>query len=429
MKNTFLGVALLSCIFATAQDKTKNEFNRWSIEVNAGNNKGVKPYSTGYYSSDPTVYFNFNGVKHYDIGTRYMVSPIFGFKIDIAFDIIDNQAGSGSLPFETKQYRFGLQGVANLARVFQFESFTKRFGLLAHTGVQVAKLRPQTGINKGVSEDNGGIIIGLTPQLRISKGIVITGDFSAVSNVRQHLNWDGQYAATDNNLSGLLYNTSLGLTFYVGNKDKKHADWYIESEETNKVDTIARIRLDNLEKLMKDMDKDGIPDYLDQENNTPAGINVDSRGRYIDNNKNGVPDDMERKVKDGLDGQNNTTIEKIDVLKELMNKGYLNIFYDVNNDNPNVGSTNNVYNIIQFLRQYPNAIATLTGYADISGNESKNKNLSLRRAQKLFSIITSCGIDKSRVNVEAIGIDTSYPVNPKTGLDLARRVSVTIKNN
>jgi OmpA-OmpF porin, OOP family len=39
-----------------------------------------------------------------------------------------------------------------------------------------------------------------------------------------------------------------------------------------------------------DSDGDGIPDYLDEEPNTPKGVKVDSRGRALDSDGDGIPD-------------------------------------------------------------------------------------------------------------------------------------------
>lgn len=60
-------------------------YNKWSVEVNVGQNKPEKPYATGYFSSDPTKYFNFNGVEHIDLGVRYMFNTTFGAKLDFGY--------------------------------------------------------------------------------------------------------------------------------------------------------------------------------------------------------------------------------------------------------------------------------------------------------------------------------------------------------
>lgn len=423
----------LSSVFAQNDKKNSNKeeksFNIWSIEANVGQNKAIRPFAADYYSSDPTKYLNFSDINHFDIGLRYMFSPKFGLKLDFASDEVANQSGSGSLPFKVQQYRIGLQGVANLGRIMSFETFTSRFGLLAHAGFQVGKITPQMGSNKDATEDNGGIIVGLTPQLRITKWLVLTGDFSVLSNVRQHFNWDGSYSANANNLSGIMYNTSLGLTAYLGKKEK-HADWYLEDDKLKNIqghDKEARNKIAKIEKMLEDTDRDGVPDYRDTENNTPTGVVVDAKGRFIDTNRNGVPDELERTANDGKDGINSKLVSKDDAIKLLVEKGFVNIFYDVNQDSPNAGSTNNVYYIVQFLRKYPDAKVKLIGYADVTGDESKNKDLSNRRAQKLLKIITNSGINQSRVSIYGEGVDKTYPDNSKIGLELARRVSVILE--
>ena len=42
--------------------------------------------------------------------------------------------------------------------------------------------------------------------------------------------------------------------------------------------------------MLQDTDRDGVVDYLDAEPNTTGGVAVDTKGRAIDVNKNGVPD-------------------------------------------------------------------------------------------------------------------------------------------
>jgi OOP family OmpA-OmpF porin len=178
---------------------------------------------------------------------------------------------------------------------------------------------------------------------------------------------------------------------------------------------------------MNDTDKDGVADYLDQENNTPAGVTVDTRGKFIDTNKNGVPDELERKAIDAKEGKDGAiVITKEDAIKTLLEKGYLSIFFDTNKDYPNTGSTSNVYQIIKFLKNYPDATATLVGYADLSGNENKNIELSSRRAKNVFDIIVASGINPSRLKVTSEGVDKSFSTS-QTGLSLSRRVSILIK--
>ncbi|MEL1246167.1 hypothetical protein AAEO56_17975 [Flavobacterium sp. DGU11] len=195
-------------------------FNQWSVEVMVGQNKPVRPFTEGYYLSNPQRYMFFSEISHVDIGGRYMLSEYFGFKADIGLDRFRSVSGSGSLPFDSKSWRIGLQGVANIGRVLKFESFSGRLGLLAHAGVFVSRFK-----SAGIHEDNGGWILGITPQVRITDRLAVNMDLSALYSVRQHLTWDGKPADPTNNLTGTVSSLSVGATWYLGKKNK-HADWY-----------------------------------------------------------------------------------------------------------------------------------------------------------------------------------------------------------
>lgn len=416
-----------SLSMAQEEDSNAPLFNRWSVEVNFGQNKPVRPFSEGYYSSDPTKYFNFSEVNHFDLGVRYMFSNAFGLKMDYARDQFSEQLGAGSLPFDTELNRVGIQGVMNLGHLLRFDNFTNRIGLLAHAGVQVSQFAVNTGLNNGTKEDNGGVMFGITPQVRLAKWLALTADFTVVNNVRQHLNWDGATAKPDDNLSGILYSTSVGLTAYLGKKEK-HADWYTEQDKLADkldVDVDARKRLDEIETLMNDTDRDGVPDYLDAQNNTPGGVAVDSKGRFIDANKNGTPDELEaRNGKESV----TTQINKILATEnDLVEKGLINVFFDVNSTTPNQGSSNNLYIILHYMQNNPTAKIKLYGFADKRGDEALNKNLSTQRAQNVYDFLIANAIAASRVSIEGVGADTKFMDNSEASLTLARRVSVAIE--
>lgn len=410
-----------------AQNKEKglNQFNTWSVEINAGKNIALAPFGDGYSASNENKFWS-PSINHFDLGVRYMLTSKFGMKLDLANDKIANVSGSSSLPYETQQYRIGLQGVINAGNLLGFDEFTKTIGLLIHGGVQASLLTPKTGINKDVTEKNGGVMIGITPQVKLTNNLAFTLDFTLLSNVRQHFAWDGSTSAQSNNLNGQMYNTSLGLTYSFG-KHETHADWVAPINTAEKVAEINK-RMDTVEQLMNDTDRDGIVDHLDVQNNTPNGVAVDSKGRFIDANNNGTPDEMEpnKGVAQANDnGNNNGNGSNADnnVLKALVENGYVNIYFDVNQDVPNAGSTNSVFQIIEYLKLYPQSKITLSGFADVRGDEKSNQDLSKRRAENVRKLVIDSGIDTNRINSSPQGVDKNSPAS-KTGFDLSRRVSV-----
>jgi OOP family OmpA-OmpF porin len=428
MNRTIATTTLLLTFFTiSAQEiitkQSKNNYNKWSVEVNIGNNKPIKPFSKGYSSSANNVFMKFPVLNHFDLGVRHMFSTKFGLKLDAGSDIIESQKGSDSKPFHSQQNIVSLQMVYNLGKDLGFEGFSNnRFGLLAHFGIQSSQLNGKTETGKKVTEYNGGIMYGLTPQFKLSDRFSVSLDFSFLTNTRQHLNWDGNYSIASGNLTGNINYFKLGLNYYLG-KNEKHADWY-----TNKIpadiDPEIEKRLDALDSQLKDTDKDGIFDHLDVQNNTPEGVAVDSKGRIIDENKNGVPDELEFIANDSKDGVE--TFES-DILKMLVKKGYVNVFYDVNRDEPNASSTNNIYYIIKILKSYPNTKVTLIGYTDITGNTASNLKLSQRRVENLKKVLISKSIDENRISIFAEGIDKDNKTSDNTSLQLARRVSIILE--
>lgn len=155
-----LSFAMLSMASMNAQE-TENvdtSYNKWSIEVNGGVNHPSRTMTPGYYT--PT--FNF---FHADLGTRYMLNPKFGIKLDFGYDRF--KENEGSAPFESNYIRTSLQGVVNVGRVLNFETWTNTLGLLAHGGFGVSQLTSDNGFEGEDYMGNG--ILGFTAQAKLSK--------------------------------------------------------------------------------------------------------------------------------------------------------------------------------------------------------------------------------------------------------------------
>ena len=428
-KILFLGFLITSFTSVIAQEKetSVDDFNKWSLEFNLGTNIPIKPFTTGYYSSNPKKSFNFPTVNHFDFGTRYMLSNLFGAKLDLGYDKITNEKGSKSLDFEAKKYSLGVQAVVNLGSIMNFSSFTKRVSILGHIGVQMSKFTPQKGKYSGNSEANSGIIFGFTPQVKLANRIVFTGDFSVINNIRQHYNWDGiTLISSNNNLVGSIYTTSFGLTYYLG-KQNNHVDWYVKTdvlENKESIDKEARARITELEEMLNDTDRDGVPDYLDTQNNTPTGVIVDTKGRFIDTNRNGVPDEFENTSKgygNSVSSKNNSvTSEKNDKTGSLLKNEPVNIFFDANQETPNNQSTDTVFQVIKLLKTNTKAKIKIISFTDAKGSEKMSTDLANRRVKNISKILINSGIEESRITFERKGIDKTSSSKDKNNINLAR---------
>ena len=235
MKKSLLLISLLSFapIFSQTDESSDEQqssgFNRWTIEANAGQSVGLHPYTEGYSSSEPGKVFNFD-FNNFGLGARYMISPKFGIKADVNYDLFKN--AEDSKKFEVEQYRVGLQGVINASRLLGIEENLRRFGLLIHGGANFIMLSPKldTGYdnglysNAGLTEKKFGIMIGVSPQFRVTNKMAINLDLTSINNYRQHLAWDGHFADSSNNLFGQMINLTFGINYSLG-PNEVHGDW------------------------------------------------------------------------------------------------------------------------------------------------------------------------------------------------------------
>lgn len=425
----------------------KLEYNKWTVEFSSGQSKGNKPFTDGYYSSNPDTYFGSFTFNSFSLGTRYMFSPKFGLKLDLTTETFKNNPETNSKPFKLQQYRAGLQGVVNASRLFNIQEALGRLSMLIHAGIQVARATPKLDVpndmspglgvpgiglsaNYNKSEWNGGVIFGISPEFRLAKRFSIIGDFSTLANFRQHVAWDGHLSDRENNLSGQMISVTLGLTYSFG-KEKMHGDWAILDE--NRLQEIAELdkRIGDLETMMNDADKDGVPDYLDVENNSIAGVAVDTKGRMVDINKNGVPDELEKFMA-------NTYVDKAnisetiaganaDMIKRLINEGYVTTYFDTNKTNPTNVSTEGIDFMLTYLRNNPSASIDIVGHADEIGKTAHNDKLSIDRANNVRNTLIKAGINASRLNVISQGEDTSVAADSADARRLVRRVTFKVK--
>jgi OOP family OmpA-OmpF porin len=421
MKNKLLSVSLLflSCA-ASAQDVAKTAtvnssidnlaYNKWSIELNGGVNKPTRTMSAGYSTTTLNPF-------HADLGVRYMFDPKFGLKLDFGYDKFQERGDTPS--FESTQLRTSLQGVINVGRALNFENWTNTLGLLFHGGLGVSQLTSKNGFDGEDYSGNG--LLGMTGQIKLSDRAVLTGDLTGIITGKQNHNFDGMSRTSTGSFDGLLLNASVGLTFYLG-KHTKHADWVGESDKYDALE--KRVKL--IEDGLLDTDKDGVADLYDLEPNSITGVAVNTKGQSIDRNQNGVPDELESYLEKTY-GQNNKGVARNNSIEELINGGYVNVYFDFNSSKPTDASLPGVGFLVKYLQSNPSKNADIKGYADEIGDSGYNTELSRKRAEAVKEIAVKSGIDASRLNIIANGEDSSVNKDSKEARQIVRRVSFQVK--
>ncbi len=430
MKKLLLTIAFVSVLTGvsaqTESEKTTETdsdtgYNKWSLELNGGVNKPSKPFTTGYYTATPSPY-------NVDFGVRYMFNNKIGVKADIGYYKLENN--DASLEFTTQYYRADIQGVVNVGRVLNFETFTKRIGFLFHMGGGYAQFRSD---DHDFTDRLGNFIVGLTGQFKLSDRVVLNGDFTSVTNLFQNRNFDGNAPIIgQRGFEGGIFSGTLGITVYLG-RHQQHADWYVETDKLKEELENLEKRVGDVETMMNDSDKDGVPDYLDAEPNSTAGVAVNSKGQSVDTNGNGVPDELESYMSktygDNMNKSSITNNSKTnnELVKALINDGYVTTYFDFNKSTPTNVSTEGIDFILTYLRNNPTATVDIIGHADEIGRSAYNDKLSNARANAVKNILMKAKIDASRLNVVPAGEDSSVDKDSAGARKLVRRVTFKVK--
>ena len=388
------------------------DYNKWSVELAGGVNKTQRPMTAGYFTSTPSPYV-------VDLGVRYMFNNKFGLKADFGYNSFEGK--NNSLSFDTKYYRANLQAVANLGRIMNFETWTNTIGLLGHAGFGLAQLEDQ---NSAIKDKMGNFIAGVTGQIKLSNRVALTGDFTTILNASQDVAFDAASAYAGRGFGGILFNGTVGVTVYLG-KNTKHADWVSSADATNEL----KDRVTAIEDKMVDADNDGVADYLDTEKNTAAGALVNTKGQSIDKNNNGVDDTTEAFILKnyGANGGTNSGVYNNELIKSLINGGYVATYFDFNKSKPTNVSTEGIDFILTYLRNNPSASVDITGYADEIGRSAYNDKLSNARATSVKNTLVKANIAASRLNVIGAGEDASVQKDSDAARKLVRRVTFMVK--
>jgi len=424
MKKIILSTLLVGALAvgANAQD----DFNKWSVEVNGGFNKPMAPITPGYFS--PTL-----NLGHADLGVRYMFNEKFGTKLDFGFGSFKN--ANDTPDFSSNYYRLNLQGVANIGRIMNWETFSQTFNLLGHFGGGIGQLTPQENQFTDLQDRQYNIISGMTLQVKLSDRIALTGDVTNLVAGRQDVSFDGASAISPGGRNGyygsnaVWWTGTLGLTFYLGGNDT-HADWYIRESKYATKDELAT-QIGEIKDMLKDSDGDGVPDYLDQEPNTPAGARVDSHGVTMDSDGDGLPDHLDKcpfvPGPASLEGCAPEDTDEVDYLAKAINDQYVNVYFAFDSAKPLGYSASSANYVANFMKRNPGVQVEIKGYADELGPEDYNMKLSEKRAQSVYDLLVATGVDASRLSYKGYGEDTSVDKSSADARQMARRVSFEIQ--
>ena len=388
MRKQILALTALVALGANAQ-----EYNKWSVDVNFGANKPTVGFTSGYATKTPS-FWTLNG------GVRYMFNNKFGLRLGGGYDKLVE--GKNSPKFNSNIWNVNLQGVANLGRVLSFEDWTRDLGLLAHAGFGIGQLK---GDYISKADNIGFVTAGLTPQVRLSNRVSLLVDGSVYFYARQNRTFDGLSATTRRGFQGLNFTGTIGLQVALG-KNLVHADWYGQAADGQLAERVAKAE-NSIAELAKRLDN--------------------KEDKMVDTNGNRVPDEVENYINEKYGSLANqasgssTSTNSGQAARELIEKGYINVYFDFNSSEPQKSSLWAVDFVANYLKQNSGASVKVVGYADEKGSADYNQKLSNRRAEVIKKLLVDRGINASQLSFEGRGEDKTVNANSANARQLARR--------
>lgn len=153
--------------------------------------------------------------SNFNFGARYMFNEDLGLKLDYGYAQLrtDSDPKTG-----TNYNRISVQGVYNLGKVLDIPGNTNHnFNILVHGGFGYSSL---TSTERGGTDRIGNVILGITPQLRISDEFAFMTDFSGILNFKQHYKFDGFHPPKKqgkmDDFVGKMFTASIGIIYYIG---------------------------------------------------------------------------------------------------------------------------------------------------------------------------------------------------------------------
>ncbi|MBK8555118.1 MAG: OmpA family protein [Lewinellaceae bacterium] len=257
----------------------------------------------------------------------------------------------------------------------------------------------------GYLDFGAGLAFRISPKFNIGLDYTV---YSPLGGNADYLDGDG---ANSSKFRDNLHFPHLSLNLNLGSADKTEPLYWVNPmvEVGNAISALeARPIYDPT-----DTDGDGIIDAIDDEDNSPAGARVDSRGVTLDSDGDKVPDykDKEPFSPPGyaVDANGVANVPKPNWVTEadvnrivdaklaafkLPTKGVTNWFlpmvnFDLNNYTVKRAEYETMYQVAMVVKSNPDLKFVVTGNADRSGSEAYNGVLSYNRAKSAIEFLVN----------------------------------------
>lgn len=239
--------------------------------------------------------------------------------------------------------------------------------------------------------------------------------------------------------------SSIRLNINLGNKSKRSEPLYWVNPMDVFMKDISELKSRPIFD-MTDTDGDGVIDILDQDNNTPAGVSVDTRGIALDSDGDGIPNHEDddpyvpkgtRYIKEGSSDYptHKEVNEMIDTkfqdamksdAKIAVNWFLPIIHFNVDNYKVRFADYGHLSNVAKVMIANPGLKIVVTGFTDKTASEEYNLLLSFKRAEAAIEhLVKVHKIERARFLLHYSG-ETSTLVPSLGSTIMNRRVEFRI---
>jgi len=104
----------------------------------------------------------------------------------------------------------------------------------------------------------------------------------------------------------------------------------------------------------------------------------------------------------------------------------LSLLFDTNQDQLSYDMLDTIDGVKETIKQEPNSLIRIDGYADARGSEAFNEDLAYRRAESVANYLVDNGIDRERIIVRSMGESQSSPDSDVIAYARDRRVELRL---
>lgn len=418
--------------------------------------------------------FNLNNIKFHKKSNRWSLNLILGLgarlyntKLD-ALDANNNTYATKMNGLHSRTPREKLTSLASRDAVI-----SELRGILDGTYETLAQQNETNILTLGKNENrmvvNPYINVGMSFEYLITPRITLALEHQAFLSDDDFL--DGKARKENGSLTSNIdipHYTSIRLGFNLGSKEKAIQPLWFVNPLVYPMKDLADIKENFDEDWFKDTDKDGVPDALDEEKDTPPDTEVDSKGRSLDSDGDGIANSQDKEPysppgyptnKDGVaqvpkpitqddvkvipgdptTGKAPTLVIGDEVYDPLGAGGagtlkdwYLPmVHFDLDKYHLRPESYEQLQHVASVMKGYPSLKVVVHGHTDVRASKDYNNMLSYNRSMACVDyLVNRYGIDRSRLIIKYNGEVENLIENANSSKEhfMNRRVEFYIPN-